>query len=220
MSVAVFPRHSFPEDEKKHPWLPILLDAFNILDRAVAVGIDEKQRRGQSRLACSRGCKSCCLNPRLPITSVEFAAITWYAAEKLAGETREKVKGQLARRASSPQCPFLVEGVCAIYPVRPLSCRQFHVFGEPCALTEDVYVTRPKDIWLPGKEIALRVSMKLLPLYGFHSKKQQMKAFDSGVMLELFKEMHTYDLMPIHDAMLSFEQDPTIDIQYVLDPAP
>ena len=39
--------------------------------------------------------------------------------------------GETARLGAT--CPFLHEGRCAVYPVRPMACRRYIVYGAPCA---------------------------------------------------------------------------------------
>jgi len=210
MSVPVFPRYSFPEDERKYDWLPILLDAFNILDRAIAFEVENEKRKRQQELACNKGCSNCCLNPTVPFISIELTGISWYTSEKLTGAVRDTVKLQLQHHLESAQCPFLVEGVCSIYPVRPIACRQFHVFGAPCTKNEDPSVTRLKDVWSPGRDVAQKVAMKLLPFYGITSKKRQIQAFESGYISQQAKEMHTFDWNVVYRVMLHFD-DKLID---------
>ncbi len=205
MSVPIFPRYSYPEDEAKYDWLPMLLDAYNILDRAVAIGLDEERRKRRQEVACTKGCSNCCLSPRVPFVGIELAGISWYASEKLAGSIREKVKHQLQHHVETTQCPFLVDDACSIYPVRPIACWEYHFFGNPCAKGEDAWETRRKDIWSPGRDVAQKVAMKILPFFGITSKNQKIQAFKSGFIAAQSKEMHHFDWNHVYKTMLLFD---------------
>lgn len=206
MSVATATRFSFPEAENKYQWLSMLLDGYHILDRANNVGIDIEERKRRQKVACGEGCFHCCLNPTVPITAIELAGISWFACEQLTGDIREEVKAQLLIHEETTACPFLVNKVCSIYPVRPIACRAFHVFGEKCTPGEDPWLTRRKDIWSHGKETALKVSMKILPFWEITKPKEQKRAFEAGFIMANSKNMHEYDWTQIHRTMLLFDQ--------------
>ena len=84
------------------------------------------------------------------MTPLELQGISWYVCEVLRGKDRTCVREQLASYPDIGHCPFLVDGLCAVRPVRPLSCRQFFVLTRPCTENEDVTRTRPDDILMMG----------------------------------------------------------------------
>jgi hypothetical protein len=49
--------------------------------------------------------------------------------------------------------------------LRPLGCRQFNVFGIPCATGEDPYYTRREDVLVPLADYTDRVFAAVLPFY-------------------------------------------------------
>lgn len=68
---------------------------------------------------CGKGCSHCC---HIPVR------ITEYEAELLAEATGRQMKYLSAKQAKRDPtqpgpCPFLQDGACAVYPVRPLICR-------------------------------------------------------------------------------------------------
>jgi uncharacterized protein len=71
--------------------------------------------------ACARGCGHCC-HVSVPITQFEAN----YMGENL-GITpvalKQSVKHELSEFGSHTPCPFLANGECSIYEVRPLTCR-------------------------------------------------------------------------------------------------
>ncbi|HWR72814.1 MAG TPA: YkgJ family cysteine cluster protein [Nitrospirota bacterium] len=159
-------RLHFPEDERRIPWLSLLLDAYAIADTGVAIAVRETEKKRKKKLACGKACGACCVHQKdLPLYPHEIVGIYWYASEKLAGPTREALKGRLAARASAPGCPFLIESSCSIHPMRPVGCRQFNVFTAPCAPGEDPYFTRREDVLEPIPEYLDRVFAAVLPFY-------------------------------------------------------
>ncbi len=153
-------RLRFPEDEKRQPWLPLLLEIQHLTDQGVAAAIKADGRK----LACGRGCASCCrTHTDIPVYPLELMGIAWYATEKLTGDLRERVRAQLLQHRDLGACPFLVDAACAIHPLRPMACRQFNVFVTVCADGEDAFHTRRGDVLNPDakrKDEALREMLR------------------------------------------------------------
>jgi len=185
------PRFDYPDDEKKYDWLSMLLDAYHIVDEASQAGIVKEQKVRGQKVACTKGCFHCCINHEIPITEIELAGISWFVSEKLTGNERKTVKKQLLKYGKSGPCPFLTETVCSIYPVRPLACRSFFMFGPPCELNVDPLKTRPGDIWSHGRQVAMKVAERILPFWGITKAKDRLEAFESGFILEVSVPMHT-----------------------------
>ena len=159
-------RLHFPQDEKRLPWLPLLLDAYAVADTGISVAIRDEEKRRKVRLACSKGCGSCCVHQRdIPLYPHELVGIYWYVTEKLSATVRDVLKRQLAAHSPDSSCPFLIEGSCSIHPLRPLGCRQFNVFTTPCAEGEDPYHTRREDVLTPIQDYTDRVFAAVLPFY-------------------------------------------------------
>ncbi len=159
-------RLHFPDDERRLPWLPLLLDAYAIADTGVAIAIRNTEKRQKKRLACGKGCGTCCVHQKdLPLYPHEIVGIYWYASEKLSGTQRALLKGRLANPAAAPGCPFLIDDSCAIHPLRPVGCRQFNVFAAPCGPGEDPYFTRRDDVLQPDQAYLDRVFAAVLPFY-------------------------------------------------------
>ena len=71
--------------------------------------------------ACARGCGHCC-HVSVPITAFEAQ----YMGDKLGIEPREVTQNKrpdLKNFGSHTPCPFLANGECSIYELRPLTCR-------------------------------------------------------------------------------------------------
>lgn len=176
-------RVSFPEEEKKLPWLSLLLDAYAIADTGLAVAIRDEEKRRKSKLACAKGCGNCCEHQKdLPLYPHELVGIYWYVTEKLEASLRGTLKRRLMEHAAGSPCPFLLNRSCSIHPLRPLGCRQFNVFTTPCAPNEDPYYTRRGDVLVPLREYTDRVFTSVMPLYNIMKKE-----CDTVVALKLIR---------------------------------
>lgn len=71
-------------------------------------------------MACDSDCGACC--GYAPATTTEFHRIVRYAKDN-----------KIIPMNQGAACPFYQGGICAVYPVRQLSCRLFgHVKGMAC----------------------------------------------------------------------------------------
>ncbi len=95
----------------------------------------EMDARDYPPVACQKGCATCC-TLRVTATAPEILLVVRYIA--LADASRPELN--LAKRVAKAnqatcglnepervklrrRCPFIMQGVCTIYPVRPLACR-------------------------------------------------------------------------------------------------
>jgi len=159
-------RVRFPGEEAGLPWLAMLLDAYAIVDTGVAIAIKEQQEERGVKLACRKGCEACCrAQSDIPVYPFELVGLYWFATEKISGPERDALKQNLIFHAKGSPCPFLMDGACSVHAIRPVSCRQFNVFGEPCAPGEDPFFTRRDDVLTPVKEFTVRAFSVMLPFY-------------------------------------------------------
>jgi Fe-S-cluster containining protein len=194
-------RLSFPEDEKKHSWLGLLLEGYYIVDKGISRAIDSEQKKGR-KPACFKGCSHCCSTHKdIPIYPLEMAGVSWYAAEKLKGPGRETLKNQLAIFRKNDTCPFLVEGACAVHPMRPMACRQFNVFGSPCGEGEDPYYSRREDVMEPVKKHVDQAFFVMLPFYGVDRGPERIKIIETGDFHRLVKELHACNWKELAERM-------------------
>ena len=175
-------RISFPDDEAAYPWLSTLLDAYFVADEGIAEAIRREERQGR-RLACAKGCSSCCrTHATIPVYPLELMGLSWYATEKLEGPARDVLKERLASHRDLDACPFLIEGACAVHAVRPLACRHFNVFGAGCAEGEDAYYTRRQDVLTPIKKYKDQAFYIMLLFHGLKKKAERRQAIKSGAI--------------------------------------
>ncbi len=170
-------RIRFQDDEKKLPWLPLLLDAYAVIDDGISRVISETEKKRGVMLACGKGCGNCCSTHRdIPVYPLELVGIYWFIIEKVSQPLRAVLKGKLLGHHKGDPCPFLVEGACSIHPLRPAACRQFNVFGEKCGEGEDAYYTRRSDVLTPRREYTDRAFSIMMPFYGVTGKKEIERA--------------------------------------------
>ena len=198
-------RLSFPADAKIHSWLSLLLDAYYTVDKGIVEAVKAESRKGK-KLACARGCSSCCkTHSTIPVYPVELVGLSWYVTEKIEGPERDFVKVQLRNYRENDPCPFLIEGVCLVHPMRPISCRQFNVFGKPCAEGEDPYYTRREDVLSPIRKYVDRAFFVMLPFYGVQSEAQRWKIIESGAVHQVVKLMQTCNWRSLAEKMDEFD---------------
>ncbi len=198
-------RLSFPGEEKKHPWLKVLLDAYHIVDRGIAKAIEEEIKKGK-KPACAKGCSSCCKTHKdIPAYPLELVGITWYVTEKITGAVREMLRKQLESYRKDDICPFLIEGICSVHPLRPMACRQFNVFGKPCEEGEDPFYTRREDVLNPVKTYVDQAFFIMLPFYGIEKELERIKIVETGAFHRMAKELHTFNWKSLADKMHDFD---------------
>ncbi|MET0291402.1 MAG: YkgJ family cysteine cluster protein [Steroidobacteraceae bacterium] len=130
----------------------VLTDEHDAATRDLAVdgvmpALERSQQRHEDRiatardvstLACRAGCTWCChfsidVRPAEVLSIVEFVDRTFAEAE------RTRIRDEAQRNAAlldglddeqrmfrNVRCPFLAEGRCSIYTVRPQTCRNYH----------------------------------------------------------------------------------------------
>lgn len=199
-------RYSLRDDEHQHPWLRILLDAYHVIDRGILKSIETERKKGRI-LACEKGCSHCCRTHQdIPVYPLELVGISWYAAEKISGPRREALRKQLHEFKRLQPCPFLFEGICSIHTMRPMACRQFNVFGTPCAEGEDPFHTRRQDVMDPVKKYVDQAFFIMMPYHGVEKEAERVKIVESGGMHKMARELHACNWRLLAERMESADQ--------------
>ncbi len=175
---------SFPADEAKNSWLPILLNVYHQTDKGVYEAVQKREKKGE-KLACAKGCSSCCTtHTTIPVYPMELLGIYWYTIEVITGEVRETIIKQLKQFDSDCKCPFLIEpqGACGIHPIRPMACRYFNVFNTPCEVDEDPYYSRRKDVLTPIAKHKNKALELMLPFHGIIEPAKKREAIKTGYL--------------------------------------
>jgi len=170
----------------------LLLNAYAIMDEGVKKDIEKLEKQGKS-LACKRGCSNCCKTHRdIPVYPIEIVGIYWYVIEKIKEPFRSQIKSSLLKHKKGETCPFLIDGVCSIYPMRPLACRQFNVFGKSCEVGEDPFYTRPDDVLKPRDNYLGRALFETASFYGVFDSDEKIEFINSGRLNSLVKILQHY----------------------------
>lgn len=191
---AVLSRTRYPH-EIHYSWLPILLDSYAIDDYERQLDVRRGILTRGQRIACHKRCFSCCTNQAIPLMPLEFMGISWFYSEICDADTKRIIRPRLVNHHRSIECPFLMDNVCSIYPVRPLACRDFFVYGKPCGLDEDITATRPHDIHPPNLEISRYIAFRLFdyPSFGCSTMNDKERAFNEGLIASRSRLMHKWD---------------------------
>ena len=170
-------RFSFPDDEKKNPWLSLLMTAYALIDEGVSIAIAREEKKRGVRPACRLGCDVCCRAHRdIPCYPIELVGISWLVIEKMEQPHRGIVKQQLLGHRKGNPCPFLIDRACAVHLVRPTACRQFTVFTTECTEGEDPFYSRRQDVMTPITEYVDAALDVTLPFYGITGKDARKQA--------------------------------------------
>ncbi len=206
VDVGVPPRWTFPEDEARLPWLSLLLEAYAVIDRGISIAISREKRKHARRPACAEQCAVCCrTNTDIPVYPLELAGITWYAIEKAAPPVRTALLQQLSSHPAKPPCPFLSGGVCTIYPVRPIACRQYIVFGRPCTDGEDPYHARRGDVLTPIPEFMDQAVSIMLPFYGITEERKKIHAIKNRFIHSAVQNIFSCNWKTLYAKMVAFD---------------
>jgi Fe-S-cluster containining protein len=199
-------RLTFPEEERRFSWLPLLLDALASVSAGVVIALNREKRRTNRPLACRASCDSCCrMHTDIPLYPLELAGLYWYCIEKMSGDDRKILKDQLLAHAGGPPCPFLIRRNCSVYPLRPMACRQFMVFGKVCAEGEDPFFTRRQDVLTPLKDFIEKALLAMMPYHGITSAADQARALREGTMNRLVRNLQEYDWKALAAKMEEFD---------------
>lgn len=170
----------------------MLLDAYAIMDEGVSKDIKKAEKTGK-KLACSRGCSNCCETHRdIPVYPIEIVGIYWYVIEKIEDPLRAEIKTSLIKHKKGEKCPFLVQNICSIYPVRPLACRQFNVFGKSCEKGEDPFYARNEDVLKPSSNYLGKALYETTPFYNVFEEQEKIDFINSGRLNSLVKILQHY----------------------------
>jgi len=112
--------------------------------------------------ACHKNCWYCCYY-KVEARAIEVFAIVDFVkrqfteqelqtALKCASQNVEEVGGLSYKQhmTTNQKCPFLVDGQCSVYPVRPSKCRNFH--ASDVARCVESY-ERPTDLTIPNSYV-------------------------------------------------------------------
>lgn len=185
-------------------WLPLLRKAHAIIDAAANVGLEHMARTQGGTLACRSGCAHCCRGV-IPVSAPELAGAFMHMTACCSGADQARIRQRLVRRPLG-ECPFVLDGKCAVYPLRFFACRQFFMFGAACMEDEDVWATRRQDIPRPGRQEKLRAFGLLATLYGVTAEFPAPRTFLDRFIRDVSAPLHLWDLSRPETIIASLDQ--------------
>ncbi|TAL26154.1 MAG: YkgJ family cysteine cluster protein, partial [Nitrospirae bacterium] len=169
--------------ELKFKWLPMLLDAYAIVDDGIAVAVSAEEEKRNIKLACKKSCDNCCRTHKdIPVYPLELVGIYWFSTEKIVRPVRETLKRQLSNHVKGDPCPFLINSSCSIHLIRPIACRQFNVFTRECEDGEDPFYTRRDDVLTPIRDYTDQAFYTMLPFYGVTDEADKIHAVENNLI--------------------------------------
>jgi len=194
-------RFSLPDNEKRLPWLSMLLEAYFTVDKGIAASVESERKKGR-KLACAKGCSSCCVTHKdIPLYPLELQGLIWYVTQKISGPDRDLLKTRLYSFRKNDPCPFLIKRACSIHPMRPMACRQFNVFDQSCEEGEDPFYTRRHDVMDPVKKHVDQAFFIMLPYHGIEKESDRIKFIDAGEMHKMVRELHSCNWKALAERM-------------------
>jgi len=144
----------------KKKWMDIMCQVYGIVDASVSSAIIAQNKTP----VCSKGCFFCCYQ-KIPLTVLEALAIKEYL---LTERTPRGMAHKAGEQQKSGPCPFLINGACSIYSVRPIACRRYIVFNNQCGRNEDPVKTRPDEVLKPSRKALAHALALTRPFYEKH----------------------------------------------------
>jgi len=111
------------------------------------------------------------------------------------------IKRQLNDYDQTNSCPFLLHDSCAVHPMRPISCRQFIVFGKPCEVGEDPYYTRRHDVLSPIQSYVNRAFFIMLPFYGVEKEEDRWQLIETGAVHNIVRRIQNCNWQSLAEKM-------------------
>jgi Fe-S-cluster containining protein len=111
--------------------------ALKQLHKIVDKNNEEFNKKGTMPVRCTKGCSHCC-NIMVHSTQLEVDVIFDYMKEKKIKVSQKRLEEQTKLTVPTyflsehRRCVFLDDqGLCKVYPVRPMACRNYFVVTEP-----------------------------------------------------------------------------------------
>lgn len=190
----------------KYEWLGVLKRVQCLIDKATELNIKKRLETCGDKPACGVGCCECCKDHVIPVSAPEICGAMWYLGTVVSGVIKETVLKNIMNR-NRVDCPFLVEGVCAVYPFRFLACRQFHVYGTRCIGHEDVIALRPGDILYPDNDVKKKALLLLSTLYNVNSELIVDELFLKKFIMDVSAPIHLWDISCVDKLLFQLENN-------------
>ena len=94
-----------------------------------------------------------------------------------------------------------------------MACRQFNVFGTPCAEGEDPFHTRREDVMDPVKKYVDQAFFIMMQYHGVEKDTEQAKIVESGGMHKMARELHECNWQLLAERMESADNRRTSNVE-------
>lgn len=204
-------RLNFPNAEAAFDWLPMILDAYFIADQGIYEGIQKELKKKGRSLACSKGCSTCCrTHVTIPVYPLELYGLYWYLSDEIEAGQKGRIIEQLSEFIPGKGCPFLVDGICGVHPMRPMACRFFNVFNRVCDENEDPFYTRRNDVFTPDEKVKEKALTMMLPHHGIVQRPEKKEAIRSGYLNRFVKNLQELRWPDIAERLKNADRSPLI----------
>jgi uncharacterized protein len=196
----------------RYPWLQWLAKAYSVTDEGISRELRDLERRGAATPACHEGCCECCLRNDIVLSQLEFQGLSWFISEVLENPLREAVKTKLLIHIpdhESPTvmpCPFLIDRRCAVYPMRPLTCRIFYVIGNGCTTQRDFLKVRRDTCMQFDRSMLQKGATAILQGLGYGSARICRNLAARGELVRIVRSLHDIPLRELVRTMEEFEK--------------
>ena len=131
------PQFGFSESRAQPAALNVVKEIFRVTDEVLTSTLSSRRQP-----ACDLGCHWCCYL-RVKVTPLELLYIAdfiriWWGREEISSfrqrlavaDASTRGLDGIARVRSGIACPLLQDGMCSVYPARPIACRFYHSLNQ------------------------------------------------------------------------------------------
>lgn len=79
-------------------------------------------------IKCKAGCDFCCKEGEFPLSELEYIYLMFFFSnldEDKKNKIKQNIEELLIKHERLYKCPFLIDGLCSVYPARGIICRTF-----------------------------------------------------------------------------------------------
>jgi Fe-S-cluster containining protein len=143
---------------------------------------------------CSKRCSACCENMELSVLDIEMQLIKKYILTMVDSPIKDWLTKNIIKfDHNQPGCPFLVNKVCSVYDVRPITCRVYYIQNRKCILGENIFKIRSNDIVQFDRKKLLDAIICLSSIYGFKDENLFRKKLEEGFFLKKTSSLYDYN---------------------------
>lgn len=127
-------------------WQELMREIYSTIDQLASLALKEQ------KVSCHKGCSFCCKND-IEVTVQEVRMLLKYAQDNNVIIDREYINYLTTLMTADPDrlklqpCLFLKDGLCSIYPVRPVICRSYYVVSPALDCDPSKGLKEVENLW-------------------------------------------------------------------------